>query len=512
MKAFLLVFLPLLLAYATALGWCVDRWNAPTLYYEHCWLVPVVAAVVIWTRRRDWLTRPAYVDLGGLWLLVPALLMHLVGAALMIDSLSAGSLVLAIPGAAWLALGRQRLKGLWPVLWLSLFLVPTPIVVEGWLAFSLKELAVGGGAALANLLGADLERRGADLLLRGTDASLYVADACGGLRSLLAMTTIAWCVAFFMGPARWLRRAALLLAAVPIAVLANVVRIAGICLFARWFGVPFAEGFGHTLANGLEWVADLVVLLTLDRLLSRGWSPDAVPSSVSSSVPVAPLSAAQNARSLRRQGLWLYLVAAPLLWLSLYRPAGGDGQRAARLPELVGGYTLLARTPAQEEKFQQSLPRWRELLGTGDFVYRAYTTAAGDFISLTALFHDTNWKSVHAPRICIEGSNMDIEQDDVVAAPWLGEPTTVSRIVARRRSDGRRFLTYSLFGTRSWSSGRYEDFAMHHMPLALLRQNESGFLLRVETPIGEGEPLAAAEQRCAGFLTALLPVSRELLR
>ncbi|MCB9885176.1 MAG: exosortase-associated EpsI family protein [Planctomycetes bacterium] len=504
MKAFLFVFLPLLLAYATALQWCVDRWNAPTQYYEHCWLVPLVAAVVIWIRRRDWLTRPAGVDLGGLWLLVPALLMHLVGAALMIDSLSASSLVLAIPGAAWLALGRQRLRGLWPVLWLSLFLVPTPIVVEGWLAFYLKELAVGGGAGLANLLGADLERRGADLLLRGTGASLYVADACGGLRSLLAMATIAWCVAFFMGPVHWLRRVTLLVCAVPIAVFANVVRIAGICLFARWFGVPFAEGFGHTLANVLEWVADVAVLLTLDRVLSRRLHGAPAPTST----PVAPVTA----RSLGRQGAWLYAVAVPLLWLSLYRPAGSEVQRAAQLPEVVAGYTLIARTPAQEAKFQQNLPRWRELLGTGDFVYRSYATARGDFISLVALFHDTNWKSVHAPRICIEGSNMDIERDDVVDALWLGEPTTVSRIVARRRSDGRRFLTYSLFGTRSWSSGRYEDFALHHMPLALLRQNESGFLLRVETPLGDGEALTAAEQRCAAFLTALLPASREQLR
>ncbi|MCA8966933.1 MAG: exosortase-associated EpsI family protein, partial [Planctomycetes bacterium] len=251
-------------------------------------------------------------------------------------------------------------------------------------------------------------------------------------------------------------------------------------------------------------VADVAVLLTLDRVLSRRLHGAPAPTST----PVAPVTA----RSLGRQGAWLYAVAVPLLWLSLYRPAGSEVQRAAQLPEVVAGYTLIARTPAQEAKFQQNLPRWRELLGTGDFVYRSYATARGDFISLVALFHDTNWKSVHAPRICIEGSNMDIERDDVVDALWLGEPTTVSRIVARRRSDGRRFLTYSLFGTRSWSSGRYEDFALHHMPLALLRQNESGFLLRVETPLGDGEALTAAEQRCAAFLTALLPASREQLR
>lgn len=509
MSAFWCVFLPLLIAYATAVQWCIDRWNAPTQYYEHCWLVPVVAAAVVWLRRKQWSTQPAQFDRGGLWLLVPALLLHLVGAALMIDSLSASSLILAIPGAAWFALGRQRLRGLWPVLWLSLFLVPAPIVVEGWLAFYLKELAVSGGAGLANLLGADLQRRGADLLLRGTDASLYVADACGGLRSLLAMTTIAWCLAFFAGPAVWWRRASLLLFAVPIAVAANVVRIAGICLFARWFGVPFAEGAGHTLANVLEWVADVGLLLLLDGLLSRRlvaaapavWSP-----------PAAGAATGDRSRALRRHAVWLYAIALPLLLLSLYRPGGNSAPRAAHLPEFVAGYSLIERTSAQEAQFQQNLPRWRELLGTGDFVWRSYGTQAGDFISLVALFHDTNWKSVHAPRICIEGSDMVIEHDDVVPAPWLGEASSISRIVGRRRSDGRRFLTCSLFGTASWSSGSYSEFAWHHMPLALLRQNESGFLLRVETPMGDGEQLAAAEGRCATFLTELLPASRSLLR
>ena len=66
-----------------------------------------------------------------LFVFSPALLLHAAGAALMVDSWSAASLVLAVPGAAWLALGRARLAGLWPALWLVLFAVPTPIYVEG---------------------------------------------------------------------------------------------------------------------------------------------------------------------------------------------------------------------------------------------------------------------------------------------------------------------------------------------------------------------------------------------
>jgi hypothetical protein len=108
---------------------------------------------------------------------------------------------------------------------------------------------------------------------------------------------------------------------------------------------------------------------------------------------------------------------------------------------------------------------------------------------------------------------MDIERDDVLLAPWLEEGGTISRIVARSRDDGWRYVTYSLFGTASWSSGSYAEFAWHHMPLAILRRNESGFLLRIESPIEPGEPDSkAAERRCATFLVGLLPSARELLK
>ena len=200
------------------------------------------------------------------------------------------------------------------------------------------------------------------------------------------------------------------------------------------------------------------------------------------------------------------------MFLTLYRPAGGGEDRAARLPDEVAGYGLIRRDAAAEARFQQSLPRWIELLGTDDFVWRRYRGAGDRNISLVALFHDANWKSVHPPRICIEGSNMEIEVDDIVPIAWLDSGSSVSRIVARSRSDGWRYLTLSLFGTVDWSSGSYTEFAGHHMPLALLRRSQSGFLLRVETPVWPDENERAAAQRCVDFLAGLVPSARELLR
>lgn len=503
------VFLPLLVAYAATLWWCVERWNAPTQYFTHCWLVPVVAGVVSWRRRRQWRDAPRAFAPRGAWLLGPGLSLHCGGALLMVDSWSAASLVLTVPGAAWLALGRARLAGLWPVLWLVVFVVPAPIYVEGRAAFALKELAVAGGVALANGLGADIVRQGDRLLPQGIAGSLWVADACSGLRSLLAMLTLAYCLAFFTGPPRLARRVALLVLAPFLAIGANTLRIGLLCGFARLWGVPFAEGAGHDLANIGEWAALLAVLLAVDAVLSRGGSGG-------SAAGAALVSGRLDLRLPRavplRVSLLLWGVCGPLLWLSLYRPVGLAAQRADQLPGAIAGYTQLPRSAQEETRFQSSLPRWRELLGTGDFVWRRYRDAAGMRINLVALFHDTNWKSVHPPRICIEGSGMDIEVDDLVAGPGLGDGVRASRIVAKSRGDGGRYVTLSLFGTSDWAAGDYWDFTWHHLPRALLRANLSGFLLRVESPVQRGEQVAAAEARCASFLQALLPLAREQLR
>ena len=514
MIPFVAVFLPLLVAYGATLQWCVDRWNAPTQYFAHCWLVPFVGAFVVWQRRAAWRAAPRAVDARGLWLLVPGLLLHAAGASLMVDSWSAASLVLTVPGAAWFALGAERVRPLWPVLWLVLFLVPLPMYVEQRFAFELKEMAVRAGASLANGLGADVVRSGDRLLPRGLPGSLWVADACGGLRSLMATLTLAYCLAFFTGGRSWTRRVVLLAAAPLLAIGANTVRIAVLCLLARAYGVPFAEGTGHDLANAAEWIALVLALLLLDRLCSRrdrvpGPAPDA------GAVPVPALAApaAGPVGSLRVAGIALWIVAPLLLAWSLHRPGGAATARAQALPGELAGFVEQPREPAAQARFERDLPRFRELLGTGDFVWRRYRAPDGTFVNVTAVFHDANWKSVHPPRICIEGSNMTIAADDVVPAPWLAPGVTAGRIVAQSRADGGTWVTLSVYGTRDWLSGDYWDFTWHHLPRAIVRASMSGFLLRVESRVltGGHDDLDAAEARCRAVLTALVPAARGVL-
>ncbi|MEZ5965811.1 MAG: exosortase/archaeosortase family protein [Planctomycetota bacterium] len=270
MTAALVVFLPLVVAYAVTLQWVWDLWFLPDSYYSHGPLLPLLAAFVVWRWRARWRAVPARFDLRGWWLLGPGLLGHAVGAALTVDSLSAATLVLAVPGAVWLAVGSARARVLWPVLALTAFAVPMPLFASGRIAFELKELAVTLGLGLANALGLAGTRSGANLFVPGQSQPLVVEDPCGGLRSLLALTTLGFCFAFLLPGERGWRRLWLLVASVPLALVLNVLRIAFLCFAAKWWGVPAASTSVHDVANTCTWGVALLALVGLDRWVGAG--------------------------------------------------------------------------------------------------------------------------------------------------------------------------------------------------------------------------------------------------
>ncbi len=273
MKLAVTVFLPLVIAYGDTLKWIWDRWMWEDSYYSHGPILPLLAAFVIYTRYDRIVALPRQVDLRGWWLLGTGLLLRLAGAAVTVDSLSAASLTLSLCGVVWLALGNARLRVLLPVLLLLVFCTPPPLDFTNRIAVELKEVAITAALSLGNALGLGAMRDGANLLVPGQTQALRIADACGGLRSLVALTTLGYALAFFFGSSSWRRRALLLAAAMPVALVMNILRITGLCFLAKTWGVDYAGRGGlfggHTLMNVAEWVLDLAVLLAIDFAIDR---------------------------------------------------------------------------------------------------------------------------------------------------------------------------------------------------------------------------------------------------
>jgi exosortase len=93
-----------------------------------------------------------------------------------------------------------------------------------------------------------------------------VADACSGLTSLVTLTPLAAVIAYFLAQGMW-RRALILLATVPIAMLGNVARVIVTVVLVSQFGVSYAEGLLHDSFGLATFVLGTGVLLGLARLL-----------------------------------------------------------------------------------------------------------------------------------------------------------------------------------------------------------------------------------------------------
>ncbi|MCA8941407.1 MAG: exosortase/archaeosortase family protein [Planctomycetes bacterium] len=269
MNSGLQVALPIVFAYALTSVWIWDNWMLEESSYSHGPLIPIGMAAWFWMRRADWRALPVTIDGRGWWLLGPGLFLHVCGAGLTVDSLSAASLCLTIPGAVLLAQGAVRFRNWLPILGLVAFAVPLPMFVTGQLVFVLKEVAVDAGLTLGNWFGADAVRQGANIRIANEATPLVVADACGGLRSLVSLLTVSYVIVFLLGSARGLWRWILMVVAIPVAVLTNVVRIAAMCVMSRQYGVEFGSTTGHDVAGMAVFVLGFGIMFGLDTLVAR---------------------------------------------------------------------------------------------------------------------------------------------------------------------------------------------------------------------------------------------------
>jgi exosortase len=96
---------------------------------------------------------------------------------------------------------------------------------------------------------------------------LEVAEACSGIRSILALLAFALVLGELGGCSRR-HRWILAVATLPIAIVANAGRVAATGLAAHYWGPELAEGLLHSTSGMLVFTMAVAVLLLFDRALS----------------------------------------------------------------------------------------------------------------------------------------------------------------------------------------------------------------------------------------------------
>jgi exosortase len=255
------IVLPFALAYGFVLASLARQW-ADDPNYTHGFFVLPMSALLAYRRRARFFSAPRAPAAAGLVLVTCGALVYLAGVAAAELFTTRISLVLVVAGLVWALEGRSRARAMaFPVVFL-LCMVPVPYLVYYQATFPLQIESSRWAAALLGWAGMPVVREGNILNLEGY--SLEVVTACSGLRSIMALGTIALFLTDFMTrtPAS---KAILVVAAVPIAVLANVMRLATTAAIASLAGPEAAESFLHELSGVVVFIAGLAALIALGK-------------------------------------------------------------------------------------------------------------------------------------------------------------------------------------------------------------------------------------------------------
>lgn len=256
------------LAFWPTFVWMAERFDAQDSFYSHGWLIPLASAWLIW-RERSRLNRPAWQgSYHGLFVLLPALLLHGVATGLHLGVVSGFALLAALVGLVWMVWGMKAVRQLRFPLAFLIFMIPLPGVLLIAASFNMKLLAANLATQLMQLIGIQAVQAGSTIQLPGV--SVVVDDTCSGLRSLISLLALAvfWTRLLPPSSAGW-KKGMLVAAAVPVALIANIIRIVLLSLIALIYGTAAAESFLHYGSGIVLFMAAAAVLAWLSRCLTR---------------------------------------------------------------------------------------------------------------------------------------------------------------------------------------------------------------------------------------------------
>jgi exosortase len=241
----------------------VNQWRTDE-NFSHGFFVPLFSAFVIWQERHRLariLPQPSWSGLVALVGGLGVLIIGRMGAELFLDR---SSMLLVLAGVVILFLGWNLFRAvLFPWAFL-LMMIPIPTIVLAQITFPLQLLASQVAATVLPVLGVPVLREGNVINLAAMP--LEVAEACSGIRSLMSLVTLAIIYGYLLEKRLWVRWL-LALAAVPITVFANDVRIVGTGLLVQYWDPAAAEGYFHASWGLITFAISLLMFYALHGLV-----------------------------------------------------------------------------------------------------------------------------------------------------------------------------------------------------------------------------------------------------
>ena len=256
----------LIWAFWPTFDFMVEKWISDP-QYSHGFLVPFFSAYLLyrkWTPDTVWLSRP-WPIIGGVVLAVMVALRALAGG-LLFHQLDTLALFGSIAALAVTFGGTRLLKVTAPAILFLFFMVPLPYELEKNVGGPLKIAATWASTFLLQTLGYPAVAEGNIILI--DEVQLGVVDACSGLKMLMTFSAFAFGAVLLLDRTNF-EKFLIVLGIVPIAVLANVLRIAATGVVYTLTPDKASRDFAHEIFGWLMMPLGLGLLAFQLWCLSR---------------------------------------------------------------------------------------------------------------------------------------------------------------------------------------------------------------------------------------------------
>ena len=238
--------------------------------YSHGFLVLPIALFFLWSKRSRISADQVAPSMYGAVLLLFAALLRIAAGAFYLGPLDGWTIPLWIAGCVWMLFGWRVLRWSLPSIAFLWFMIPIPFSAETMLSVPLQAVATKLSTASLVMLGQPALAEGNTIWIG--DYQLFIEEACSGLRIFVGIFALAFAFALFSRWSWWQKGLALV-AALPIAIIANVTRIVATGLLYQFASSDAAKHFSHDLsgmvmipfAAALFWL----FLVYLDRLFPQ---------------------------------------------------------------------------------------------------------------------------------------------------------------------------------------------------------------------------------------------------
>lgn len=470
----------------------IVAWSTPE--YSHGPLIPVLSGLLFLRQlKEEPVVHEPVNRLPGIALLLVALLLGALGKFSNISDVIAYATILWVGAVLLISFGWAQGKHFWPPVLHLVYMLPLPGVIY----FKLSTFLQGVSSELGVFF---LQMANVPVFLDGNIIDLgvlklHVAEACSGLRYLFPIMSFSYVFAVLYRGPMW-HKAVLLLAAAPITVLMNSVRIAIAGMLVQYWGESHLEGFSHFFEGWVIFMSSVLLLFALAWIMLK--------------LQRSPMRLA-DALDLDTEGLWpqfnrLRLVEASgalitavvitfsvvLAWEMRPQPAPVviDRDPLTFFPRSLNGWDSrpLERLDVAVE----------QSLGADDYYGARFLSpeSAMPVNFFSAFYYDQTQGGIHSPEICLPGAGWEIaklERVDVAPEMGLSEPFNLNRAIIQKGET--RMMVYYWFEQH----GRHVAWDMRAKFLLLwdgftIRRTD-GALVRLTTPIARDETDAEAEAR-----------------